>query len=399
MKPIQPINNGETGGVVRGKINANFEAIALPSVTLAVSTAAGTSIDVATYANRTIKLSVSGTAGQTAQLTLASTGWAAGDTITFHLVELSTAFGVSINAPANTITAGTWTMSSAALFSLGNKLTLTRNDANTAWDITQTLPLFAIGSGGGPWLRGTGDIKATVAGVDHFWGPGYAMTQYSNNATTNLAELKYVAQGTLSTNDVTGIYALTSRTRVSSEIVDYSGAWKIGLGLYTFPHYRSASYFPAGSPTGVVGKRHAALALESTKYTDSKHWGGLLIGSISGASYNGVWAYFDDYGNHIQARGRGTVSEQRDTGTASFTVTDNTAQVSLAGSGTVTVTFPQVPFDGQDLTIFLETAYTAITLSSGAQGAAFIAGTIGATAGSFGTWSYRSAGNVWRRKG
>ena len=102
--PIQILNNGETGGVIRSKINANFAAAVNPEVSLACTTTGDTAIDAVTYANKAINLTITGSVGVSAQLTIATTGWVAGDVLTFRIVSLTTAFGANIKAPANTMT-------------------------------------------------------------------------------------------------------------------------------------------------------------------------------------------------------------------------------------------------------------------------------------------------------
>lgn len=362
-------------------------------VSLAVSGA--TNVDAATYARKTIALTISGAAATYHAVTLTAGGWAAGDWVLFRLDSLTSSAGIQVISLAGTIVP-----TSAPKFGMvGGWLKIKRNAANTGWNIEQSMPLFPLGGGLEAWLLCSTYCKATVFGTDHIWNQGSHKTQHSNNGSTGSSLVEIVSEGTLDTNNVTGTYALNSYSRIGTQNVDYSGNWRINVELATFPQYNTTGAFSTGMPSGVAGKRHAAIRLASTRYSDSKHWGGLILGSQTGALYNGVWAWWDDYGNHIQARGRGTTSEQRDTGTASFTVADNTAQVALAGSGTITVTLPQTPFDGQDLTLFLETGYTGITLSSGAQGATIIGGTVGTTAGSFARFSYRAASNTWRRCG
>lgn len=88
----------------------------------------------------------------------------------------------------------------------------------------------------------------------------------------------------------------------------------------------------------------------------------------------------------------------RDTGTASFTVANNTDVQILAGSGTITVTLPATQYDGQEFVLAVETAYTAITMSGGAR--TLIAGAaIGVTAGSFARYRYNAATTTWHRVG
>jgi hypothetical protein len=281
-------------------------------------------------------------------------------------------------------------------------LTIKRNNANNGWVLEQSFPLYPPGGGIEPWLKtsGTNFCKATVAATDYVWVNGSHKTQHSNSAAAGTVPVvENIAEGTLSTNDVSGTYALASYAQTIARQTDYSGNWSNTAALRVLPHYNTAGILPAGMPSGVTGKRHAGLVLQSMRYTDSKHWGGFIFGSYSGALYNGVWGFFDEYGNYLNKRASGNLGEQRDTGTASFTVTDNTAQVALAGSGTITITLPQVPFDGQELTIFLETAYTGITLSGGALASTIIGGTIGVTAGAFARFSYRAGSNAWRRCG
>jgi hypothetical protein len=109
-------------------------------------------------------------------------------------------------------------------------------------------------------------------------------------------------------------------------------------------------------------------------------------------------AQFDILGNFRTVKMVCDESEQRDTGTASFTVADNTTNVLLAGSGTITVTFPATPVNGQELVISLETAYTAVTLAG--NGKTIITGAaLGVSAGSFARYRYRAANTTWHRVG
>lgn len=363
---------------------------------VALTVSASQNIDRTTYGNKVVGISTAAT-NYSYTLTLSGSDWVADDKVTFRLLSAGTNGGVTIGSSSGSIAQ----KSTIAFGSVGGFLTLRRNSTNTGWRVEQSLPLVPIGGGMEPWLMTAGATfcKATVYGTDQIWAQGSHKTQHSNNGSTGSSLVEIVSEGSLDTNNVTGTYAVNSYSRAATQNVDYSGNWRINAELATFPHYNTTGAFSTAMPSGVAGKRHAALRLNSTRYSDGKHWGGFIIGSQSGALYNGVWAWWDDYGNHIQARGRGTTSEQRDTGTASFTVNDNTAQVALAGSGTITITLPQTPFDGQDLTIFLETGYTGITLSSGAHGATIIGGTVGTTAGSFARFSYRAASTTWRRCG
>lgn len=88
----------------------------------------------------------------------------------------------------------------------------------------------------------------------------------------------------------------------------------------------------------------------------------------------------------------------RNTGTASFTVPDQTDVQILAGSGTIVLTFPALVADGQELTISLETAYTAITFAG--NGRTVVAGVAQAvTAGAFSRFRYSLATTTWHRVG
>lgn len=113
---------------------------------------------------------------------------------------------------------------------------------------------------------------------------------------------------------------------------------------------------------------------------------------------NGLRAQIDTAGNFRTSKMSCDESEVRNTGTASFTVSDNVSTCILAGSGTITLTFPATPVNGQDLTITLETAYTAITLAG--NGKTIITGAaLGVSAGSFARYRYRAANTTWHRVG
>lgn len=97
-----------------------------------------------------------------------------------------------------------------------------------------------------------------------------------------------------------------------------------------------------------------------------------------------------------------SVTEQRDIGTANFTVGAGVTDVTLAGSGTVQVTTPATPYDGQLLNITLEAAYTAVTVAANTASVAqtIVAGVaLTVTAGSFARFRYRAATLKWLRIG
>lgn len=119
---------------------------------------------------------------------------------------------------------------------------------------------------------------------------------------------------------------------------------------------------------------------------------------VFGHQSNGEYARFDTSGNWITKKVNADASNTRNTGSAGFTVPDNVTGVVMAGSGTVLVTFPANPIDGQLLEMSLETAYVAITVAG--NGKTLIAGAaIVVTAGSFASWRYRAANTTWRRVG
>jgi hypothetical protein len=90
--------------------------------------------------------------------------------------------------------------------------------------------------------------------------------------------------------------------------------------------------------------------------------------------------------------------EDRNTGTANYTIPDFTDVAILAGSGTITLTFPATVYDGEELVITLETAYTAITLAG--NGRTLVTGAaLGVSAGSFARYRYRAANTTWHRVG
>lgn len=94
-----------------------------------------------------------------------------------------------------------------------------------------------------------------------------------------------------------------------------------------------------------------------------------------------------------------SIVEQRDVGTANFTVLPKVTDLVLAGSGTVQATLDATPYDGQQVFLTLETAYTAVTVVAGA-GAAIVGGVaLTVTAGSFAHYRYRAANLKWYRIG
>lgn len=88
----------------------------------------------------------------------------------------------------------------------------------------------------------------------------------------------------------------------------------------------------------------------------------------------------------------------RNTGTAAFTVDDNIDVQILAGSGTVALTLPVARYDGQELIVTLETAYTAVTFVAG-SGTLITGEAMAVTAGSFARYRYNLANTTWHRVG
>lgn len=88
----------------------------------------------------------------------------------------------------------------------------------------------------------------------------------------------------------------------------------------------------------------------------------------------------------------------RNTGTASFTVADATDIQILAGSGTIVLTMPTTRYDGQELIVTLETAYTAVTFAT-AAGTLIAGAAMAVTAGSFARFRYNLSNTTWHRVG
>jgi len=428
----ETLNNGELLSSFRGKLNSMFTEIyssilALgDSSTRNVGTASGTvaagddsrivgavqtrpivaltsTIDqtiTRSFCNgKTVQITISTTGGTDRVITIGDVGtWLAGETIEFEIVATSGGGVKFFGSGVNTLTP----LVNNRLSQLGQRLVLRRNAANTAFVVQQAFPIFAPTNGTYGLIYGDGPVKLAVisSATDFVLNNGSLYVQHSNIGTGGTqATLGLYAEGTLDVANVTGTYATGSSVETFSRQVSYSSEWVIRLGNAVVPHYNTAGAFP-GLPTGVVGKRHAAIRLNGTRYTDSKHWGGIAIGAQSGALYNGSWAFFSEYGGFYTQRAGGTISEQRDTATTgTIAATEYTASLSLAGGGTVTVNVPQTPEDGQEWTVFLEAGYTGITLAPGAAGATILAGTVGLTAGSFARWRYRTASNTWRRVG
>lgn len=95
----------------------------------------------------------------------------------------------------------------------------------------------------------------------------------------------------------------------------------------------------------------------------------------------------------------GTKGELRSTATAAFTLANGITDLILAGSGTVPVTLPSLPYDAQELTVTLETAYTAVSFvaNTGQTLKAGVAMLV--AAGSFASFRYRAANTTWYRIG
>jgi hypothetical protein len=91
--------------------------------------------------------------------------------------------------------------------------------------------------------------------------------------------------------------------------------------------------------------------------------------------------------------------EYRTTTTAAFTVPDGVSKVILAGSGTVPVTLPELPLDGQTISIVLETAHTAVSVAASAAHTIVAGAALAVTAGVFATFRYRASNAKWYRVG
>lgn len=179
-------------------------------------------------------------------------------------------------------------------------------------------------------------------------------------------------------------YGNSSKCQLLVQQSYYEGGLQPSIALSATPLSNIATYFPGSARTG-----------EQLRMELQGH--GLLIGSTSGNTYNGEWGEFDTSGNFLWKRAWGNTSEQRDIGTANFTISNSITNVVLAGSGTVVVMMPAAPVDGQLVNLSLETAYTAVSVTNN-TGQTIVAGAaMTVTAGSFGTWRYRLAGLKWLR--
>lgn len=380
---------------------AKADAAVQPRATYAVTITADTTLSRADIVGKRVLITIGTTAGTDRVITIGDVGsWLAGEDVVFEIVATSGGavriFGLTTNAITPLINNRLW--------SIGTTVTLQRNVGNTGFSVRREGIMFAATSGNYALIYGDGPFKLAQvsSATDIVMANGAFYAQHTNSgAAGTVSRHKLYAEGTLLPADVTGTYATAAQTEVFANQVSYSAEWKVTLGLATAPHYNTSGLL-AGLPSGVVGKRHAAIRLSGTRYTDSKHWGGIAIGAESGALYNGSWAFFSEQGGFYRQRAGGSLSEQRSTATGTHTVTatEYADSLCLAGSGDATVNFPQTPEDGQEWTVLLETMYTSVTMAAGAAGATIIGGTLPSMlAGSFGKWRYRAANTTWRRIG
>lgn len=122
---------------------------------------------------------------------------------------------------------------------------------------------------------------------------------------------------------------------------------------------------------------------------------------ICGAPYGAGEAFRIDHTNCVFAFAKAIAitGEDRDTSSANFTVADFVGNVVLDGSGTVQVTMPPNPINGQRLDLMLGTNYVAVSVAANAGQTIVTGAAIGATAGSFASWRYRLANTTWYRIG
>lgn len=183
-------------------------------------------------------------------------------------------------------------------------------------------------------------------------------------------------------------------------------------GRYSYAGYQ-ATMANSSIPFGAGATNDAPLEFILGLTPNAVGASGIIIAGITGASLclgwknaplifghltGGEHARFDTAGNFNTLKMLCDSSEQRDTGTAGFTVSNNVTNVILAGSGTVAVTFPSTPVNGQSLVVTLEAAYTAVTFAG--NGKTIVTGAaMGVTAGSFAHYRYRAANTTWHRVG
>ena len=272
-------------------------------------------------------------------------------------------------------------------------------NATIGWVPVSFNPMFCeVGAGSTKtvgYLSNNGGVNwkwDNGASCDANLTPGVWQLQSTNSGvggTGNPSVIKFLAESTLNPSSVTANYGRYSwagfmATMPNSTITFGAGAtndapMEMVIGLQ--PNAASAS---GQMITGING---TALCFG---------WKNAPL--VFGHRTSGEYARFDTSGNFNTLKMLCDSSEQRDTGTAGFTVSNNITNVILAGSGTVAVTFPATPVNGQSLNITLETAYTAVTFAG--NGKTIVAGAaMGVTAGSFARYRYRAANTTWHRVG
>lgn len=265
------------------------------------------------------------------------------------------------------------------------------------WFPVQSNPMFSSVA--------SGDIK----NVGFFPGGGGIGWSWPNGSADAYLQLgAFILQ---STNSGTGAMPTHLRNWVQStpDVTDTSPNYF----RYSWNGFL-ASCNNSSIPFGAGATNDRPLSLILACQPNAASYGGSNISGVGGGNYVLSWASavpfifgsptageharFDTLGNFIATKVVADASEVRNTGTASFTVSDNVSTCILAGSGTITLTFPATPVNGQDLTITLETAYTAITLAG--NGKTIITGAaLGVSAGSFARYRYRAANTTWHRVG
>jgi len=220
-------------------------------------------------------------------------------------------------------------------------------------------------------------------------GPWIQATASGLQGGANQTDTKFYAQNTIdvtNSNVNNGRYSQSGfvATINNSSIAFGGGATNDAPVAFNLVATTRSMTGAAGAVSGISGAG-LHLSWQNAPY---------YMGGVSG----GLYAQFDLLGNFRTSKMSCDESEVRNTGTASFTVADNVSTCILAGSGTITLTFPATPVNGQDLTITLETAYTAITLAG--NGKTIITGAaLGVSAGSFARYRYRTANTTWHRVG
>ncbi len=342
-----------------------------------------------------------------------------------HITGGATIYNLTINMPANPVDGQFLTISTAAATPIyrlthgGNGKTISRamtgmmaqtavtyryKASITTWIlVTEPTRLGEYSTGNTTVMHyedGTGGIRYDWLG-SWSWSIYFTNGRILNQATADGQSTRTgnIAFQTDNTLDVTNSAATNGQYAYSGYVADT---------------YNSSSAYAGGQTNNA--QLNLYLANVGQKFAGGNNvpsWTGAAAGiahylsfnnapfrfGVQGSSGFQVFEVGQTDGNFQLFRGYANKSEQRDTGTASFTVTDNLSNVILAGSGTITVTLPAAPIDGQEVNIMLETAYTGITIAAN-SGQTIVAGaTMGVTAGSFAKYRYRTANTKWYRAG